>query len=378
MSECPRPTSPGGRLPAALALAIAALILAIAMAAGGPIQAQSETALGLDAEPENNSATFVGAVQTCTEVQVGDQFAVDIYVSNVQGLAAWEIRIALDHEVVTIEDADYNFFLLSTPPSRNIYPSLFEIDDLTTLDRYFLAAAEFKGKPDSGSGVLARLQLKAVGQGRSPLNIVSEPSYFRPRLTDGASQPIGDGDGDGLWDGAITSGEVTVGEACSPAPPPSPTPPPDDDEPDPTPDAGNGGQGSSGTQDGAGSPPQLVLAPPLAALSDVASPGGSSPGNGEAADTSPADEPGGPQAAGSEAAERSDSSQTQDGESADSGADGETDEDAPPPDDRQPAGLAEESGSSFSFPLWLGGVLLATAVLGAGGSLIVYGLRNRS
>src|SRR3990172_7821725 len=75
--------------------------------------------------------------------------------------------------------------------------------------------------PDSGSGVLARLTLKALGPGASPLSVDKADlnSDGRPDqgpiLRDVAGDIIGDTDGDALFDGPSKGAEIRVGEPCA-------------------------------------------------------------------------------------------------------------------------------------------------------------------
>lgn len=203
-------------LGAVAALSVIVAVQAILLSGPDVAEAQAGTALGLDMQPQNNTASRVAAVHPCTEVAVGDVFTADIWVSNVQKLMAWELRLDYDSSLVNLENADFNQFLVSTAPAGSIFPSLM---DAETPNRYFLAAAEFNGTPDSGSGVLARLSLKAVGKGLGTVSIAASPSYLGPRLTAAGGVPIGDTSGDGIWDQPIVDGQVAVGQPCAPATP---------------------------------------------------------------------------------------------------------------------------------------------------------------
>ena len=406
-----RSLSSSGRLAAALALVVLLTPAVALWASGGPTLAQNVPSLGVDMAPGNNTADFVGAVQTCSEAQVGDQIAVDVFVRDVQSLAAWELRIAFDHKILALDGGgpDYGFFLLSTSPSGSIFPSLF---DLETPDRYFLAAAEFRGTPDSGSGVLTRLQFTVVGEGRSPLAISSDPTYLRPRLTDGSGRTLADIDGDGLWDSGITGGEVAVGGPCSaPSQPPPPTPPPDaTGEPGPNPGSGTGGDpatDATGTSinEGSTSSAALVLAvPALFLLSDTA-PSGSDPSGSEggsaasnvegssAASNSEGSSAGSDGEGGSAASAGEDALSANHGEDSVRVSNGESEEGVlgSGPDGNQPDAEDAEGGTesaegrsaaggngSSGWSWWLIGAIIAAAlVVGTGGSLLLHTLRTR-
>ena len=199
--------------------------------------AQDQMIIGLDMQPATNGPDTLGRLQPCTEAETGAEFSADIFIGNVPSLAAWELRLDYDPDVVSVELADYNQMLVSTQPSGSVFPSLFEPE---RAGRYFMAATEINGTPDSGSGVLAHVTFKAVGPGQSTLSITGTPTSHGPRLTGAGGAPIGDDNGDGIWDGQLTKGTVYVGSDC-PASTPIPTP---------QPGGGSGGNPPSGTGGG--------------------------------------------------------------------------------------------------------------------------------
>lgn len=358
----------GPRKAALVALSLLlALSLTTALLLGpGPGRAQSSTYLGLDLVSDGNSAAFLDSVQDCVEVQVGDLLPLDIFIGDAHELRAFELRFAFDPELLRMAGHDFEQFLITTAPRGSVFPTLFEMEKL---GRYFLAATEFRGTPDSGSGVLARLTMEVLAPGRSPVAIVTDPSFLSPHLTD-ADNPKGED----LFQGPVSDGEVAVGEPCSPSPPqPDPSPdatptPGSTPAPDTTPTSGDG-------EDGAG-----VDAPPaLVALSDV--PLRASSGEDTDEGASDASEPSGTGGA-DEAADQP------------SGADGPSEVGSTPeaaaaqqpPEGFDDASVPEErtveptgDGGSSGIP-WLWLTILAAALLGlvGGSALIALNLRSRT
>jgi hypothetical protein len=228
----------GGRHATAflLGLASAFAALGLILTAGRQASAAGDVMIGINMTPGESPA----GIATCAAVQPGDTFYADIFISNAQSLVAWELRVDFNPNVVSIQSADYGFFL--TQSGGQILGSLF---DEEKPGRKFLAASE-PSHPDSGSGVLARLQLLAVSAGTSPLTITSAPTVYGPRLTAAGGVPFADYNGDGVFDGALTGGTIDVGNACAPSTPvvtpspapitPTPTPAPDGQTPTPAPD----------------------------------------------------------------------------------------------------------------------------------------------
>jgi hypothetical protein len=231
-------TLTGARVIAPVA-AVLAVALGFLLATGGPpaAQAQEGGMLGLDMQPATNDATSLGRLQPCTEAAIGAEFHADIFAANIDSLSAWELRLDYDPDVVALEAADYNQMLVSAKPSGSVFPSLFEAEGS---GRHFMAATEISGTPDSGSGVLAHLTLRAVGPGETTLSITGSPTAYGPRIQGVGGEAVGDTTGDGVWDGALTDGTVVVAGDCPQATPIA------------TPGPGSGNGGGGGNQGGGG------------------------------------------------------------------------------------------------------------------------------
>ena len=200
---------------------LAAAMLAAVILHGGESMAQTRTSIGIDANPVGSTATSLGPIDSCVSVSTGDTFDVDIFVTDVTDLLAWEVYFVYDGSIVNIVDHDVEMFQAGNEGS-NIFDLSEVLPDLDAL--YQLAAADLADPPapDSGSGVLARLTLKAVGPGISPARV--SPIDFNndgtmdlgPFLNDLHGKPIGDADNDGLFDGQISAAQIAVDTACPP------------------------------------------------------------------------------------------------------------------------------------------------------------------
>lgn len=312
------------------------MVVGLSLLQGIASAAQTQTVLGIDVVPGSNTAGLVNTIDTCVEVDVGEQFPIDIYITGADQLRAWEMRIALDHTIAQVKSADFNQFLLTTPPGGSI-SSLFDVEKA---DRYFLAAAESR-TPDSGAGVLARLTLEAVGPGISPLSIVTTPSYFLPHLTDVQ--------GDNPFSGPASHAAVAVSTPCASGaakPTPTPTPGPDANA---TPVPTDGSALVTLVIPGEGGRATILPAAPTV-LSDSARP---TSGEGNDAGQGPGNS----------------AEQGEGDPSTDAGEDG---------GGRSGLSVSPGDGSSDGFPMWiLAPIIAAAAVLGAGGIAMALILRTR-
>lgn len=186
---------------------------------GGESTAQTRSSIGVDADPAGNTATSLGPIDPCVSVSTGDTFDVDILIADVVDLLAWEVYFVYDGSIISIVDDDVKMFQAADGES-NVFDLSEVLPDLDA--RYGVAAADLADPPapDSGSGVLARLTLKAEGPGISPANIplidVNDDGKIDlgPFLNDVRGDPIDDVDDDGFFDGQIFAAQIAVDTAC--------------------------------------------------------------------------------------------------------------------------------------------------------------------
>ena len=181
--------------------------------------AQVTVTIGVDVEPAGNTAISLGPIDSCLSVSTGDTFQVDVFVTDVVDLLAWETYFVYDISVINVVSRDGMMFQAANEGSN-----VFDVSEgLPDIDgRYRIAAVDLADPPapDSGSGVLARLTLKAVGAGVSPLSLSGIDINgdgtvdLGPFLTNIEAESITDLNDDGLFDGPIANAEITVGGAC--------------------------------------------------------------------------------------------------------------------------------------------------------------------
>lgn len=190
------------------------------MALPAPLRGQEpSTAIGIDADPAGNTATSLGHIDSCVQVSADAAFEVDIFVQHVSDLLAWEAYLETDPEMVRVIDRDVQLFQAANPGSGILDGSEQTPDD----DGFYrLSAVDTADPPapDSGSGVLARVTLEALGSGVSPLRLALRdldedgmPDQG-PFLRNVDGDIIGDDTGDALFDGPIASAQVAVDANC--------------------------------------------------------------------------------------------------------------------------------------------------------------------
>jgi len=182
--------------------------------------AQEPARLSIDVIPTDNTPTSVLEIDTCASAREGDVFDIDLVIENVTDLLAWELYLSYDPEVLEVHDHNAAMFQDANQGSKVIDLSEDTPDDD---GRYLIQSFDSADpdSPDSGSGVLARLTLKALGPGVSPLSIDKADLNSNgkpdqgPILRDVAGDIIGDKDGDALFDGPSKGAEIRVGEQCA-------------------------------------------------------------------------------------------------------------------------------------------------------------------
>jgi hypothetical protein len=220
-------------------LSVAAVSLA-GVLASSETAAQAPVTMGVDTDPTGNTATSLGPIDSCVSVSTGDTFEVDLFITDVADLVAWEAYFEYDMTVVNVVKRNVMMFEAAEPKSR-VFDLSEALPDIEGHYRMTVADIAEPPAPESGSGTLGRLTLKAVGPGVSPANILvididsDGKRDGGPFLTSAAGEPIGDVDGNGVFDGPISNAQIAVDTACpattaSPAPTepvasPSPTAP---------------------------------------------------------------------------------------------------------------------------------------------------------
>lgn len=182
------------------------------------------TRLAIDVLPAGNKATEIDTIEDCAAADVGDVFLVDVVIENVEDLLAWEIPLRYDPEVLSVTDRDVVVFQDANSGSNVIDLSATTPD---TSGRYVLESVDAAdpATDDSGSGVLAHITMKAIGEGTSPVTMEKldldgdgdfDQGVFM-RNVDG--EIIGDDEGaDTLFDGPTAGAEIRVGGECPDAP----------------------------------------------------------------------------------------------------------------------------------------------------------------
>lgn len=181
--------------------------------------------------PERRYAPAVSAqgatslsVADCTEIDDGGTVNVDILVRNVNDLLAWEIYFAYDRDLLEVVGRDVRQFLASGPNS-NVFDVSDPVPNSTGLYRLGAADVALDAAAESGTGVLATITLRTRGTGISPAAIYRHSGLpIGPRLTAEGGGKIGDTNGDEIFDGFISSGQIAIGEPCAAV---APTPEPD-------------------------------------------------------------------------------------------------------------------------------------------------------
>jgi hypothetical protein len=171
------------------------------------------TIVGVDAITTGNTATTLGNIDRCVSVNPNDTFYVDLFVKNVTNLNNWQGTLRTDGSLLEVSNIDVGYFLATTPGSV-----LFNGSDPVpnTTGSFQAGAFDEEYLAESGSGVLARVQMKALAAGTSKLYF----SLWWPfglsgvQLEDSDFNPIGDVDGDTYFDGLVFNSIVVVGGPC--------------------------------------------------------------------------------------------------------------------------------------------------------------------
>ena len=165
------------------------------------------TTLGIDAQPAGNTATSLGAIESCRAVTSGSSFTIDFFITDVTNLAGWAMPITYNPAVLRVTAVNVQLFQAANGGS-NVFNTSSPVPD--TDGAWEAGAFDLNAPPyqDSGTGVLARVTLNAFAAGSSPLTVGD------PNLVDPTGAAIGDVTDDGVFDGAIRNAQIVVNDVC--------------------------------------------------------------------------------------------------------------------------------------------------------------------
>ncbi|HSP56537.1 MAG TPA: cohesin domain-containing protein [Dehalococcoidia bacterium] len=151
---------------AALGAALAVLAgLFVASGAG-----QSADAFTVDLDTSGNTATSLGSVEECREVNPGDTVIIDVTATNIPAstaMIAFAYTLHYDPAAISVTAVDLNFLLASAPGSSVLDAG----DPLPDTNGTYIGTGADTGDTnttaESGSGVLERVTLQ-VAQGAAP------------------------------------------------------------------------------------------------------------------------------------------------------------------------------------------------------------------
>ena len=184
---------------------------------GTPIPV-ADSRVALDAIPAGNAADAPGDIDKCASAEAGDVFDVDVIVENMTDLLAFNVPVTFDPEVLEVTGRDVKLFLQSTAGSQ-VLDSSGQTPNSTGVYQTGAVDTADPLSPDSGSGVVARVEFTAVGEGVSELtmekdDVNQDGTFDTGVLLRNVDALIGDEDGDTLYDGPQDGAEIRVGEAC--------------------------------------------------------------------------------------------------------------------------------------------------------------------
>ena len=188
---------------------------------GEPAQALVATALGIDGNTTGNTATSLGAADTCRQISsAGTFFDVDVTVSDVSDLLSWEGYLRYDPAVVKITGVNVLMFQNAQPLS-DVFDASDSAPDTDGMFRISAAdqSIEFPTPGDSGTGVLARVSLQALANGVStltigPIDLNADTELDSPWLKNSSGGFIQDTNADSVFEGIVSNAVVIVGSTA--------------------------------------------------------------------------------------------------------------------------------------------------------------------
>ena len=144
-------------------LILASLVAAVALAIGLSSTRASNggmDAMSIDLDTSGNTATTLGPLDSCLQVQPGETITLDITATNIPAsnpMVGFAYLILYNDSMLTIETQDHQFLLAATPGSGLLNGSEPTPDTDGSNDWHGSAADLSTTAPESGSGTLSRV-----------------------------------------------------------------------------------------------------------------------------------------------------------------------------------------------------------------------------
>jgi hypothetical protein len=205
---------------------------------GGP------NVVGIDTDTTGNTATTLGTIDPCIQTTAGSTVTVDAFVTNIPpysdggtpgdpnddsgGIIGWQFVLQYDETPLTMSTENQNFLLYSNAGSGSPFSVSEPLPDTDNSDSWLSSSLDIgTGVPESGSGVLARLEIVVDA---------AAPNGQYNLIMDVTNVAILDVQGEAFVPHSLGHAAIAVGQSCgpivTPSPPPSPSPTP---SPTPTP-----------------------------------------------------------------------------------------------------------------------------------------------
>ena len=149
-------------------LILASLVAAAALAVGSSSTGASNggmDAMSIDLNTSGNTATTLGPLDSCREVQPGQTVTLDVTATNIPAsnpMTGFAYHILYDDSGLTIETQDHQFLLAATPGSGLLNVSEPTPDEDGSNDWRSGLADLSSTAAESGSGTLSRLTLSVA------------------------------------------------------------------------------------------------------------------------------------------------------------------------------------------------------------------------
>jgi hypothetical protein len=192
---------------------LAFLAFVLASPPGNSAGATGAVSVGVDVDIDDNNdgtpdntATSLGSIERCIQVANGAQFDIDVYIKDAPPLRGFDVVFNYQAGVLQVEARNVQMFLAGSGGTVIDLSDLLLVPD--TDGYYATGGFDTVGPHESGSGVLVRLSLKAVGTGVSPATLTMV------NLWDPNGNPIPPVNPYGYFVGPILNGQIAVGQPC--------------------------------------------------------------------------------------------------------------------------------------------------------------------
>jgi len=185
------------------------------------VEVQEKAIVGIDTDTSGNTATSLGPTNSCVSLSSGQTTNVDLFIKDINLISSQGVSLEYDRSLIEVTSINPNMLLTANSGSSPANFSEIHNDQGYSLVALVDQNTAAYQSVETGSGVLARITLKAKGSGLTLLKITPKDLNqdkiidYGPGFNNAGGYKIGDTNKDGIFDGPVLNAVIAINRPCS-------------------------------------------------------------------------------------------------------------------------------------------------------------------